>query len=119
MTLQNFIYFIEKIALMYVVSTGTRVGTYVSEELLQSCLTLSDPVELPGSSVHSVIQARILEWVSMPSSTGSSQFRGGTCLSVSCIGRQVLYQQCHLGSPKVGAPINCSCCDDDDDDDGD
>ena len=42
------------------------------------------------------LQARILEWVVMPSSGGSSQLRDQTC--VSCIGRWVLYYQCHLGS---------------------
>ena len=38
---------------------------------------------LPGSSVHGILQARILEWVAMPSSRGSSPFRDRTC--VSCI----------------------------------
>ena len=40
----------------------------------QSCQTLCDPMDcsLPGSSVHSILQARILEWVAMPSSRGSS-----------------------------------------------
>ena len=40
----------------------------------QSCLTLYDPMDcsLPGSSVHGILQARILEWVAMPSSRGSS-----------------------------------------------
>ena len=35
---------------------------------LQLCLTFWDPVDcsLPGSSVHGILQARILEWVSMP-----------------------------------------------------
>ena len=33
-------------------------------EVAQSCLTLSDPMDcsLPGSTVHEVIQARVLEW---------------------------------------------------------
>ena len=33
-------------------------------EVTQSCLTLSDPVDcsLPGSSVHGIFQARVLEW---------------------------------------------------------
>ena len=44
---------------------------------------------LPGSSVHGILQARILEWVAIPFSKGSSQPRDGTC--ISCIGRQVLY----------------------------
>ena len=41
---------------------------------LQSCLTLRNPVDCspPGSSVHRILQARILEWVTVPSSRGSS-----------------------------------------------
>ena len=40
----------------------------------QSCLTLGDPMDrgLPGSSVHEIIQARILKWVAISSSRGSS-----------------------------------------------
>ena len=46
----------------------------------------------PGSSVHGILQARILEWVAMPSSRGSSWPRDRTHIFyVSCIGRQVLY----------------------------
>ena len=52
---------------------------------LQSCLTLCYPVDCspPGFSVHGILQARILEWVAMPSSKGSSQPRDRT--HVSCI----------------------------------
>ena len=41
---------------------------------LQLCPALCDPVDCspPGSSVHGTLQARILEWVAMPSSRGSS-----------------------------------------------
>ena len=44
---------------------------------LQLCLTLCDPMDSspPGSSVHGILQARILEWVAMPSSRGFSQPR--------------------------------------------
>ena len=46
----------------------------------------------PGSSVHGISQARILEWVAMSSSRASSQPKDWTCSScVSCIGRQILY----------------------------
>ena len=33
-------------------------------EVAQSCLTLSDPMDysLPGSSIHGIFQARVLEW---------------------------------------------------------
>ena len=36
-------------------------------EVTQSCLTLSDPMDcsLPGSSVHGIFQARVLEWVAI------------------------------------------------------
>ena len=46
-------------------------------EVAQSCPTLCDPVDcsLPGSSVHGILQARILEWVTISFSRGSSQPR--------------------------------------------
>ena len=46
----------------------------VSAKLLQSCLTLCDRMDSspPGSSVHGILLVRILEWVAMPSSRGSS-----------------------------------------------
>ena len=65
----------------------------------QSCLTLCDPMDCSpsGSSVCGILQERILEWVSMPSSRGSSQLRNRTHVSyIPCIGRWVLYHQCHL-----------------------
>ena len=47
---------------------------------------------LPGSSVHGISQARILEWVAIFFSRRSSWPRDGTCISyISCIGRQILY----------------------------
>ena len=54
-------------------------------KLLQSCLTFCDPVNcsLPGSSVHGILQARLLEWVAVLSSWGSSRPRDRTC--ISCI----------------------------------
>ena len=59
----------------------------------QSCLTLCNPMDCsrPGSSIHGILQARILEWVAMPSSRGCFQSGDRTSVSsVSCIGRQVL-----------------------------
>ena len=43
-------------------------------KLLQSCPTLCDSMDcsLPGSTVLGILQARLLEWVAMPSSRGSS-----------------------------------------------
>ena len=61
------------------------VGTYIRAELLQSCPTLCNSVDHspPGSSVHGILQARILEWVPFPPpgvfpAQGSS--RGLLCL---------------------------------------
>ena len=61
---------------------------------LQSCLTLCDPTDCrpPGSSVHGILQARILESVVMPSSRGDLPNPGIKPRShVSCIGKWVLY----------------------------
>ena len=59
-------------------------------KLLQSHLTLCDPMDCspPDLSVHGILQARILDWIAMPSSRGSSWSRDQTQVSnVSCIGR--------------------------------
>ena len=57
----------------------------------QSCPTLCNPMDcsLPGSSVHGILQARILEWVVISFSRGSSQPRDWTY--ISCTSRQILY----------------------------
>ena len=46
-------------------------------EVAQSCPTLCDPEDcsLPGSYVHGILQARILEWIAIAFSRGSSQPR--------------------------------------------
>ena len=51
----------------------------------QSCVTLCNPMDysLPGSSAHGILQVRLLEWVVIPSSRGSSQPKHQT--PVSCI----------------------------------
>ena len=55
----------------------------------------------PGCSVHGISQARILEWVALNSSRGSSQPRDQT--RASCIGRQVLYHLSHLRNPSAAS----------------
>ena len=54
-------------------------------EVTQSCLTLFDPMDcsLPHSSIHGIFQARVLEWVAISFSRGSSRPREWT--QVSCI----------------------------------
>ena len=79
-----------------------RLGLGVHAKSLKSCLTLCNPMDYipPGTSVHGILQTRILEWVAMPSSRGSFWPRDRTRVSyVFCIGRRVLYLQHHPGSP--------------------
>ena len=59
----------------------------------QSCPTLCNPMACSprGSSVHGILQARLLQWVATPFSTGSSLPRDGTRVSyISFFGRRVL-----------------------------
>ena len=65
----------------------------------QLYLTLCDPVDcsLPGSSVYGILQARILEWVAIPVSRGSSRLRYWTW--VSCIAGRFFHRLSHQGSP--------------------
>ena len=60
-------------------------------EIAQLCPTLSDPMDcsLPDSSIHGILQARILEWVAISFSRGSSWPREWTpIIYASCIDRQ-------------------------------
>ena len=61
------------------------VNMYAAAKSLQSCLTLCGPMDcsLPGSSVHGILQARMLEWVAVSFSRGLSRPRNRTW--VSCI----------------------------------
>ena len=61
----------------------SQIGTESESEVAQLCPTLCDPVDcsLPGSSLHGNPQARILEWVAISFSKGSSR-RAGTKLWV-------------------------------------
>ena len=67
-------------------------------EVLQLCLTLCNPMDcsLPGFSVHGILQARILEWVAISFSRGTSWPRDRTWVSLF-MGR--LYHLSHQGSP--------------------
>ena len=78
----------------------------------QSCPTLCDPMDgsPPGSSVHGILQARILEWVATSFSKGSSQLRDQT--HVSCV--YLLHWQAdslplhHLENPRLHS-VQFSC----------
>ena len=72
-----------------------KCNTFLSHCVLvaQSCLTLCNPVDcsLPGSSVHGILQARILQWVAISFSRGSSRLRDQT--QVSCIADRFLLSE--------------------------
>ena len=70
----------------------------------QSCWTLCEPMNCsaPGSSVHGISQARILQWVAMSLSRGSSQSRDWSC--ISCIGRQIL---CYRATREAQRHFTC------------
>ena len=73
-------------------------------KVTQSCSTLCDPMDYspPGSSVHGILQTRILEWIVFLFSRGSSLFRDQT--PVSQHRRQILYHPSHQGIPVVLKP---------------
>ena len=71
----------------------------------QSCLTLCNPIDYSPAdfSVHGIFQARILEWVAIFYSRGSSQPSDWTHIScVSCICRQILYHWATCKKVNIG-----------------
>ena len=68
----------------------------------QLCLTLCESVDYSrlGSSIHGILQARMLKWVAIFFSRGIFLTQGSNPSScVSCTGRQILYHCPYLGSP--------------------
>ena len=74
-------------------------------EVAQSCPTLCDPVDCspPGSSIHRILQARILEWVAISFSRGSSQSRDWTQVSHIASIHFNLWATIEPGSPTLQA----------------
>ena len=68
----------------------------------QSCPTPYDPMDCspPGSSIHGILQARILQWVAIPFSRGSSQSRDWTC--ICCMRTEP------PGKPNISLPLMIS-----------
>ena len=77
--------------LTVMIITKLVIITYccLAVKLCPTLLQLHGLCSLPGSSVHEISQARILEWLAISFSGGSSQSRDWT--HVSCVGRQILY----------------------------
>ena len=93
-------YLCSKLSLCQGSAWTVKVRVYVLSHF--SCVWLCDPMDcsLPGYSAHGILQARILEWVDISFSRGSSWLRDQICISyVSCIGRQVL-DHLGLGKPR-------------------
>jgi len=82
----------KKLEFAFIILSGFPLCMHAKS--FQSCPALCNTMDCSpaGSSVHGIFQARILEWVAMPSSRGSSWARNWTCVSqASCIGKQILY----------------------------
>ena len=65
----------------FIMESTIKILTSLNSEVVQSCPTLCDPIDcsLPGSSVHGIFQARILEWVAISfsmCSLGHKQYDG-------------------------------------------
>ena len=85
------------------VTIGQKLTCCITKQLVKrprcnacvyACSVVSESMDCspPGSSVHRIFQARILEWVAISSFGGSSQSRDWTWVSgASCIGRWILY----------------------------
>ena len=80
----------KQITLLLLKSSLPQHKVKVKVLVTQSCLTLWDPMDrsLPGSSVHGIFQARILEWVAISFSRGSSRPRDR--IHVFCIAERLL-----------------------------
>ena len=90
---------------------------HVEVKVPWSCPILCDPKDcsLPGSSVHGTLQARILEWVALPFSRGSSQPRSPALLADSLLSeppgtslRQVQFSSVAHSCPTLCNPMNRS-----------
>ena len=72
------------------------------DQLVQPCLALCDPMDcsLPGSSVHGILQARVLEWVAIPSFRGSFPSRDQPASPLCPASQADSSAPSHRGSPK-------------------
>ena len=93
---------------------GAHIYIYTYTQCLcpavKSCPTLCTPMHWssPGSFVHGIHQSRILEWVAVPTSRGSSLTQGSNPGLPHC--RRILYQLSHQGSlPTPPAPYIVLC----------
>ena len=86
-------------------SLPTELSGKPKVKITQLCPTLCDPMDcsLPGSSVHEILQASILEWVDIPFCRESSQPRQSIPGLLHC--RWILYHLSHQGSMFMGQEL--------------
>ena len=100
------------------ISKGSNFKLPESVKVLttQSCLTLCNPMDCspPGFSFHRILQARILEWVTIPFSRGSSQPRGQNWVSCTAgrffivwVTRVALFYICACLSFSITFSVKC------------
>ena len=97
--------------MLYLFNSFIHSVNLAPAQFLQSCSTLCDLVDcsLPGSSVHGILQARILEWIAMPSSRRSSRPRDRTLDSVSPALAGGFFTRWATGKPsKLWVSTKCS-----------
>ena len=85
---------------------GLRSVCVCAYSVAQSCSTIYNPMDCSplGSSVHGILQARVLEGVAISFSRGSFKPRDRTRVSyVSYTGRRVPYRLCHQGTLEIEA----------------
>ena len=114
--LWRFVAMLNESLMLKKIRVGKR-GVRLNECLVvQSCLTLCNPwtVTSQASLSMGIFQARILEWMAMPSFRGSSQPRDGTWVSHIAIGllycRQILYHLSYQQSPRILDWVACPFC---------
>ena len=115
-TLATFILFVilEKVLSAFHIWLLLCWGTCVHDQSVQLCLTLCNPMDCSprGSSAYGNLQVRILEWVAMLFSRGSSQSMDWTCIScVSCIagGFFIHWATWEAHYVEVGSLYACFC----------
>ena len=88
---------------MYFIRINLSSATIVLCLVAQSCLTLCNPMDCssPGSSIHGISQARMMEWVAIFFCRGSLWPRDRTCISYMC--RWIIYHCTSWKAPKSGS----------------
>ena len=90
------------VSYLYLALCFSWVALFPGVSVAQSCPAVCDPMDcsLPGSSIHGIFQARVVEWVAMPFSRGASHPSDRWNLGL-LHHRQTLYHLSYRGRPIV------------------